>query len=82
MKERQRALAYAPKDKTSANPLLDRRRPKHLLAGLAKCGVCGGGYTLISEHLLGCATRAEQGHLRQPAQHPARRARGVGAERA
>ena len=43
------------------NPLLDRRRPKHLLAGLAKCGVCGGGYTLISEHLLGCATARNKG---------------------
>jgi DNA invertase Pin-like site-specific DNA recombinase len=61
VKERQRALAYTPKDKTSPNPLLDRRRPKHLLAGLAKCGVCGGGYTLISEHLLGCATARNKG---------------------
>ena len=61
VKERQRALAYTPKDKASPNPLLDRRRPKHLLAGLAKCGVCGGGYTLISEHLLGCATARNKG---------------------
>lgn len=61
VKERQRALAYTPKDKTHPNPLLDRRRPKHLLAGLAKCGVCGGGYTLISEHLLGCATARNKG---------------------
>jgi site-specific DNA recombinase len=43
VKERQRTLAFTPKDQTSPNPLLDRRRPKHLLAGLAKCGVCGGG---------------------------------------
>ena len=61
VKERQRALAFAPRDKASPNPLLDRRRPKHLLAGLAKCGVCGGGYTLISEHLLGCATARNKG---------------------
>jgi hypothetical protein len=61
VKERQQALAFAPKDKTNPNPMLDRRRPKHLLAGLAKCGVCGGGYTLISEHLLGCATARNKG---------------------
>jgi hypothetical protein len=61
VKERQRELAYTPKDKASPNPLLDRRRPKHLLAGLAKCGLCGGGYTLISEHLLGCATARNKG---------------------
>jgi hypothetical protein len=61
VKERQRALAYTPKDKTSPNRLLDRRRPKHLLAGLAKCAVCGGGYTLISEHLLSCATARNKG---------------------
>ncbi|MBK8175222.1 MAG: recombinase family protein [Rhodospirillales bacterium] len=61
VKERQRALAYTPKDKTNPNPMNSRRRPKHLLAGLAKCGCCGGGYTLISEHLLGCATARNKG---------------------
>ncbi len=61
VKARQKALAYTPKDATNANPMNDRRRPKYLLAGLAKCGCCGGGYTLVSEHLLGCATARNKG---------------------
>ncbi len=63
-KDRQRALAFTPKDQQSENPLLDRRRPKHLLAGLAKCGQCGGGYVLISKDLLGCATARNKGTCR------------------
>jgi site-specific DNA recombinase len=69
VKNRQRVLAFAPKDKTRPNPMLDRRRPKHLLAGLAKCGVCGGGYTLILRASARLCHGAEQGHLRQPPQH-------------
>ncbi|HWT12260.1 MAG TPA: recombinase family protein [Allosphingosinicella sp.] len=30
------------------------RRPKHLLSGLAVCGVCGGGYTIASRDRWGC----------------------------
>ncbi|HEV2865461.1 MAG TPA: recombinase family protein [Allosphingosinicella sp.] len=30
------------------------RRPKHLLSGLAVCGVCGGGYTITSRNRWGC----------------------------
>ena len=33
----------------------DRRRPRCLLSGLAKCGACGGGYVQISKTHLGCA---------------------------
>jgi site-specific DNA recombinase len=61
VKARQKALTFTPKDKASSNPMNDRRRPKHLLAGLAKCGVCSGGYTLISENLLGCANHKSKG---------------------
>ncbi|MEO0722698.1 MAG: zinc ribbon domain-containing protein [Pseudomonadota bacterium] len=39
----------------------DRRRPKHLFAGLIKCGCCGGGYSLISKDLLGCAASRNKG---------------------
>ncbi|GLR65408.1 hypothetical protein GCM10010909_00860 [Acidocella aquatica] len=31
------------------------QRPKHLLTGLMRCGVCGGGYSKISATLFGCA---------------------------
>lgn len=42
-------------------------RPKHLLTGLVKCGICGGSYTVTSGakaaggKRLGCATRKEKG---------------------
>jgi len=41
-------------------PLLERRRPKHLFAGLVKCGCCDGGYAMISATLLGCATARDK----------------------
>ena len=46
---------------TGSNPMNDRRRPKHLFAGLIKCGCCGGGYSLISKDLLGCAASRNKG---------------------
>ncbi len=60
VKARQSRLAYDVAE-TSPNPLNDRRRPKHLFAGLVKCGCCGGGYTMISKDLLGCATARNKG---------------------
>jgi site-specific DNA recombinase len=55
VKARQQTLAYEP-PAPGENTLNERRRPKHLFAGLVKCGCCGGGYTMISKDLLGCAT--------------------------
>ena len=54
-KIRLKATSLGPLDPKKGNRKNDRRRPKHLLAGLVKCGVCGGGYTLISKYMLGCA---------------------------
>lgn len=42
-------------------PFRDRRRPKHLFSGMVKCGVCGGGYAMISKDLLGCSTVRNKG---------------------
>ncbi|WP_112308630.1 recombinase family protein [Pseudogemmobacter bohemicus] len=61
VKERQNRLAYEPAKETSSNFLNDRRRPKHLFAGLIKCGCCGGGYSMISKDLLGCSTARNKG---------------------
>ncbi|MND38616.1 hypothetical protein D3C80_293230 [compost metagenome] len=61
VKERQNRLAYQPADETNSNPLNDRRRPKHLFAGLIRCGCCGGGYSMISKDLLGCSTARNKG---------------------
>ena len=60
VKARQQTLAYEP-PAPGENSLNDRRRPKHLFAGLVKCGCCGGGYTMISKDLLGCATSRNKG---------------------
>ncbi|RBM05172.1 recombinase family protein [Novacetimonas cocois] len=38
-----------------------RRRPRHLFAGLIRCGCCGGGYSMISKDLLGCSTARNKG---------------------
>jgi site-specific DNA recombinase len=60
LKARQQALAYEP-SAPGENKLNERRRPKHLFAGLVKCGCCGGGYTMISRDPLGCATARNKG---------------------
>ena len=60
VKARQQSLAYETSE-PGENALNERRRPKHLFAGLVKCGCCGGGYTMISKDLLGCATSRNKG---------------------
>ena len=60
VKARQQTLAYEP-SAPGENSLNERRRPKHLFAGLVQCGCCGGGYTMISKDLLGCATSRNKG---------------------
>ncbi|WP_264812970.1 recombinase family protein, partial [Gluconacetobacter sacchari] len=41
--------------------LSERRRPRHLFAGLIRCGCCDGGYSMISKDLLGCSTARNKG---------------------
>ncbi|MEC3860641.1 recombinase family protein [Mesobacterium sp. TK19101] len=60
VKKRQKSLSFDT-TATGSNPMNDRRRPKHLFAGLIKCGCCGGGYSLISKDLLGCAASRNKG---------------------
>lgn len=37
------------------------QRPRYLLSGLAKCGVCGGGFTIAAHGRLRCFNRNEKG---------------------
>ena len=60
VKARQQSLAYETSE-PGENALNERRRPKHLFAGLVTCGCCGGGYMMISKDLLGCATARNKG---------------------
>ena len=43
------------------NPMLDRRRPRYLFSGLAACGCCGGGYSMIGMASMGCSTARNKG---------------------
>lgn len=45
----------------SAEPLSHRRRPRHLLSGLVRCGVCGGSFVRVSDTRLGCARHKDAG---------------------
>jgi DNA invertase Pin-like site-specific DNA recombinase len=37
------------------------RRPNYLLSGLLKCGICGGGFSKISQSHYGCSTARNKG---------------------
>ena len=37
------------------------RKPRHLLSGLCRCGVCGGSYIVQAQGQLGCSNRKERG---------------------
>ncbi|WP_343206316.1 recombinase zinc beta ribbon domain-containing protein [Azospirillum lipoferum] len=65
VKARQKTFAFTvTKGEEPDGTLNDRRRPKHLFAGLVKCGCCGGGYSMISKNLLGCSTSRNKGTCR------------------
>ena len=42
-------------------PFWSKQRPKHLFSGLIRCGVCGGGFSMISKSHLGCSTARNKG---------------------
>ncbi len=44
-----------------ANGIWERRRARYLLSGLTRCGVCGGGYSMISATHVGCSTARNKG---------------------
>ncbi len=51
-------------DDASAKPktgFWSNQRPKHLLTGLMRCGVCGGAYSKINVNLFGCAAARNKG---------------------
>ena len=54
-KARQKDLDARP------NGLWHRNRPRYLLSGLLRCGVCGGGYAKINASHYGCAASKNKG---------------------
>jgi site-specific DNA recombinase len=61
VKARQDDTALGKRDRENGAGFWDRRRPKFLLSGLVKCGVCGSGFVKISEHHFGCSSARNKG---------------------
>lgn len=60
-KAKQNTLKLSAREEIPKATFRDRRRPKHLLSDLLRCGVCGGVYTAVSGTLLGCSTAKSKG---------------------
>jgi site-specific DNA recombinase len=62
---RSRREAAAKKRATGSSdaPLAfwSKRRPRYLFSGLVRCGVCGGGFSKVSEAHFGCSTARNKG---------------------
>jgi site-specific DNA recombinase len=62
VKARQGAMARDTRpDAKGDRPFWERQRPRFLVTGLAKCGVCGSSYVKISRNLFGCAAARNKG---------------------
>ena len=62
VKNRQSAVKRNTRpDRQEHAKVWERRRPRFLLSGLIKCGACGGGYTMVSRALYGCANARNKG---------------------
>ena len=42
-------------------PFSTQQRPRYLFSGLMRCGVCGGGFSKVSNHHFGCSTARNKG---------------------
>ncbi len=60
-KARQGDLKVPKRPKPGEPGFWDRRRPRYLLSGLVRCGRCSGGYSMISQTLMGCSTARNKG---------------------
>jgi site-specific DNA recombinase len=45
----------------AAVPFWSKQRPRYLFSGLMRCGVCGGGFSKISQEHFGCSTARNKG---------------------
>ncbi len=48
-------------DETRGVPIHVQRRPKHMLSGLGRCGVCGGGWIRVGRDYWGCGRSKDGG---------------------
>jgi site-specific DNA recombinase len=61
VKARQAEVRIAMTCQGDGNALNGAHRRKYLLSGLLRCGVCGGGYTIINAHEYGCGRHRSKG---------------------
>src|SRR6056297_2128504 len=61
VRKRQESSALGKRPTKLGEGAWDRRRPRFLLSGLVKCGVCGSGFVKISQHHFGCAGARNSG---------------------
>ena len=45
----------------AGQPLVYRKRPRHLFSGLIQCGLCGGSMTIVADTRLACSRAREAG---------------------
>ncbi len=55
------AQAQQAREYRAASPLPNRKRPKHLLSGLIRCGLCDATYFMVSGTKFGCSRHREAG---------------------
>jgi site-specific DNA recombinase len=60
-KQRQDTPSRRPQPANRKPAFWERQRPRYLVTGLAKCGVCGSSYVKISANLFGCAAARDRG---------------------
>ena len=61
VRARQAALDAAAKPAVDGSTFQSQRRPTYLLSGLLRCGVCGGGMSVISATHVGCSNARNKG---------------------
>src|SRR5260221_2250769 len=61
VKQRQDTPSRRPQPANRKAAFWERQRPRYLVTGLAKCGVCGSSYVKISANLFGCAAARDRG---------------------
>ncbi len=61
VKVHQHQASFKMQRDTGGSALNRVHRRQFLLSGLLKCGICGGGYTIVAKDRYGCATRRTKG---------------------
>ncbi|MGF1609004.1 MAG: recombinase family protein [Kiloniellales bacterium] len=61
VKQRQQSVTFEVGRDDRGQPLNRAHRRRFLFSGLLRCGLCGGGYTIMAADRYGCATRRTKG---------------------